>query len=384
MPVELHALPQCLEAGCVGDNFTAGSGRIPLMVARDWAQEVELLATSRHPNIGTLLGITLLPSEPGVERGAALALVYEASRDSRLLFEWIHATLPDGSRRPLGFRLELQISIGLCEALKFLAEKNLACGALCSVNVELVQVGSEMTARIARIGTSWWRWGWRASLSTREAGQPKRKALSMQDVISKYGTCPVNWLAPELLRGKAPNELTDVYSFGLVLWEMLYRAVPFGDFAIAHIVASVGYGRRQVRAAASSGASTGTSFLQEVVNRCANWEPAQRPKSFSMLQESLQEQCRIYDRRKASKNVFGRLLTEADNLLSGGHSPAYASSAAGRTPGQAATAQTDGPRMVRLATGEWVRVDMDLLEQFPDDEDKWRSLMAFRARLNEA
>jgi len=357
------------------------------MVVQDWVKEIEVLATKRHPNIGTLLGITVLPSEPGVQGGAALALVYEASRDSRLLFEWIHATLPDGGRRPLGFRLELQIGIGLCEALKFLAEKNLACGALCSVNIELVQVGSEMTARIARVGTSWWRWGWRGSLSTREAGQPKRKALSMQDVISKYGTCPVNWLAPELLRGETPNELSDVYSFGLVLWEMLYRAVPFADFAIAHIVASVGYGRRQVRAAASSGASTETSFLQEVVNRCAHWEPTQRPKSFSMLQESLQEQRRIYDQRKASKNVFGRLLTEAakqgDMLLSGGQAPAYASSATGRTPGEAAAARSDGPRMVRLATGEWVRVDMDLLEQFPDDEDKWRTLMAFRARLNE-
>jgi len=304
--------------------------------------------------------------------------VYEASRQSRLLFEWIHALLPDGDRRPLGFRRELQICVDLCEALKFLAEKSLACGALCSVNVELVQFGSEMTARIARIGTSWWHWGWCGSLSTREAGQPKKKALSMQDVISKYGTCPVNWLAPELLRGEAPNELTDVYSFGLVLWEMLYRVVPFGDFAIAHIVASVGYGRRQVRAVASSGVSTETSFLQEVVNRCAHWEPTQRPKSFSMLQESLKEQCRIYDRRKASKNVFRKGLTEAANqidfLLSGSQPPPHASSAAGRT---------DGPRMVRLATGEWVRVDADLLEQFPDDEEKWRTLMAFRARLSE-
>ena len=34
--------------------------------------------------------------------------------------------------------------------------------------------------------------------------------------------------------------------------------------------------------------------------------------------------------------------------------------------------------MVRLDTGEWVQVDLDLVEQYPGDEDKWRTLMTFR------
>lgn len=357
------------------------------MTAQNWARDLEVLATIRHPNIRTLLGVTLGPNESD-SATTYLSLVYEASRSSRLLFEWIHASLPDGSRQPLDFRLELRICIGLCEALVLLAAKGLALAALCSVNVELVLGGQEPTARLACAGVSWWRWGWRGSLRMREAGQPRRRALSVEDVLRKYATCPVNWLAPEVLRGEAPCEPTDVYSFGLVLWEMLYRAVPFGDFSIAQIVGAVGYGRRQLRATASPGASTETSFLQEVVNRCAQWDPAKRP-SFSVLLESFREMSKAYDLRKSRKSVLGRLTdrTEAllleavyqrDILLNGGQAPHWAVTG---TDATAEVTEPVGPRMVRLVTGEWVRVDMDLVEQFPGDEEKWRALMAFRARL---
>jgi len=345
---------------------------------------LEVLATLRHPNLRPLLGVTFAPSE--ASGPASLAVVYEAGRThGRLLFEWIHASLPDGSRPPLDFRSELRIGIGLCQALESLASHGIASGTLCSVNVELVQAGGEHAAQLMRTGVSWWRWGWRGALSVREAGQARRRALSVEEVVRRYATCPVNWLAPEVLRGQEPGEKADVYAFGLVLWEMLYRAVPFGDFSIAQIIAAVGYGRRQLRVAASAGASIETSFLHEVVNRCAQWDPGQRP-SFAVLLESLREMLRAYDQRKSRQSVLGLLgsKTEAllasaaqqrDLLLSGGQPQPPSATAVRRAEPE------EGPRMVRLATGEWVRVDSDLVEQFPGDEEKWRALMAFRARL---
>ena len=38
--------------------------------------------------------------------------------------------------------------------------------------------------------------------------------------------------------------------------------------------------------------------------------------------------------------------------------------------------------MVRLDTGEWVAVDIDLVMQFPGAVEKWRDLMSLRVRLS--
>ncbi|CAJ1382510.1 unnamed protein product [Effrenium voratum] len=329
--------------------------------AKDWAQDLELLCTLRHPNLRPLLGITLQPSES--PSFAGLSLIFEAARGSRLLFEVIHASFSDGSRQHLDFRTELQIGLGICEAMAALASRGLCHGALCSVNVEVLQTGGVLHARLCGHGAGWWRFGWRRCLQVRGA-QAKRCALSVEEVCRKYGVCPVNWMAPEVLRGEKLRQASEVHSFGRVLWEMLFRAVPYGEFSIAQIVAAVGYGRHQLRTSAAPSASAGRVFLQEVADQCMRWDLAERPSFSLLLEESLRETKQADERRRA-KGVLGRLGGKTEALL-------------GRSR---AEPLGEGPRMVRLETGEWLRVDEDLVEQYPDDEEKWRTLMAFRAKM---
>lgn len=35
------------------------------------------------------------------------------------------------------------------------------------------------------------------------------------------------WRAPEVLRGEAPSKASDVYAYGMLLYEVLYRREPF-------------------------------------------------------------------------------------------------------------------------------------------------------------
>eukprot|EP01103_Thecamoeba_quadrilineata_P016060 TRINITY_DN5267_c0_g2_i1.p1 TRINITY_DN5267_c0_g2~~TRINITY_DN5267_c0_g2_i1.p1 ORF type:complete len:1706 (+),score=349.49 TRINITY_DN5267_c0_g2_i1:81-5198(+) len=39
-----------------------------------------------------------------------------------------------------------------------------------------------------------------------------------------------NWLAPEIMRGEEYNTAVDVYSFGVIVWELLTREKPFGEY----------------------------------------------------------------------------------------------------------------------------------------------------------
>jgi len=42
------------------------------------------------------------------------------------------------------------------------------------------------------------------------------------------------WLSPEIMRGEEYTEKADVYSFGIILWEILTGGLPFDEFPVAH------------------------------------------------------------------------------------------------------------------------------------------------------
>jgi len=39
----------------------------------------------------------------------------------------------------------------------------------------------------------------------------------------------VSWIAPEIFAKKTYSEKADVYSFGIIMWELVTRVMPFGD-----------------------------------------------------------------------------------------------------------------------------------------------------------
>jgi len=54
----------------------------------------------------------------------------------------------------------------------------------------------------------------------------------------------VSWIPPEIFEKKQYNEKCDVYSFGIILWELYYRKVPFSEISAFEIPLYVIDGKR--------------------------------------------------------------------------------------------------------------------------------------------
>lgn len=75
-------------------------------------------------------------------------------------------------------------------------------------------------------------------------GLARYKEKFLKDNHGKIGT--PHWMAPEILRGEKYEEAADVYSFGVILWEMLTGDIPFMGRSIAQITGMVGYHKEKL------------------------------------------------------------------------------------------------------------------------------------------
>eukprot|EP00923_Selenidium_pygospionis_P016920 GHVN01029768.1.p1 GENE.GHVN01029768.1~~GHVN01029768.1.p1 ORF type:complete len:704 (+),score=105.99 GHVN01029768.1:156-2267(+) len=84
----------------------------------------------------------------------------------------------------------------------------------------------------------------------------------------------INWCAPEVLREAtyfASHPVSDVFSFGLILWEMLSGKVPFQDFSQSQIKCAVGFfGLQPAELVAPTP-------IKSLISSCLGMTPEERP-----------------------------------------------------------------------------------------------------------
>jgi serine/threonine protein kinase len=85
------------------------------------------------------------------------------------------------------------------------------------------------------------------------------------------------WTAPEILRGQAYDEKADIYSFGIVLWELVTRAHPYGERNFIGVTMDVLNGVRPAIPPSTN------KDLAELIRECWEDNPKKRPKLKRML-----------------------------------------------------------------------------------------------------
>ncbi|KAL4438479.1 hypothetical protein ABPG77_000127 [Micractinium sp. CCAP 211/92] len=201
--------------------------------------EASKLAQLRHPHVITLFGLSLTPDKgvvfmelcEGHDLYRALQL-RSAATGSRL-FGW----------RQHGKRVALQVA----QALAYLHRKNVMHCDIKSPNVLLTECG---TAKLTDLGLA----RCCATAAATEAGK---------DSNSLVGTFA--WMAPELLMGCAPSPAADVYSFGVLLHEIITGERPK---------------RGNLRLPTDDECP---QAVRELMLRCLSLEPSERPTAADLV-----------------------------------------------------------------------------------------------------
>ena len=89
------------------------------------------------------------------------------------------------------------------------------------------------------------------------------------------GTAPYS--APEVLLGKELDIGCDVFSFGVIIWEMFTRRRPWHGVHVARISQLVGFDDERL-AISDEVASLGDGSIKAIIEDCWKLKPGERPK----------------------------------------------------------------------------------------------------------
>jgi serine/threonine protein kinase len=102
------------------------------------------------------------------------------------------------------------------------------------------------------------------------------------------------WMAPEVVRNEKYDEKVDVYSFGIILWEMIASDVPFSNLTDMQAAMNTSNGMRPALPPSC------TPNMKDLIRACWAPEPSERP-SFQEVLDKLQ----VIKREMAGKKEGG-------------------------------------------------------------------------------
>ena len=196
------------------EAFTADPDRL----AR-FEREAKVLASLNHPNIGTIYGLE--EAEGGKFRALVLELVEGPTLADRI------------TQGPIPIDEALPIAKQIAEALEAAHEHGVIHRDLKPANIK---VKSDGTVKVLDFGL--------AKAFQPDAGDPglsQSPTISLTAAATQMGMVigTAAYMSPEQARGKTVDKRTDIWAFGVVLYEMLSGARPFQGEDVSLTLASV-------------------------------------------------------------------------------------------------------------------------------------------------
>ncbi|KAG0491356.1 hypothetical protein HPP92_004754 [Vanilla planifolia] len=213
---------------------------------KQFRSEVAFLSRLYHPNIVQFIAASKKPP---------LYCIITEYMSQGTLRMYLHKKEPYSLSTETILRLALDISRGM----EYLHAQGVIHRDLKSHNLLL---NDEMRVKVADFGTS---------------------CLETQLRASKGNMGTYRWMAPEMIKEKPCTRKVDVYSFGIVLWELTTALVPFQG--MTPVQAAYAASEKNLRPPLSTSCSP---VLNNLIKNCWSANPAKRP-DFSYIVAALEK-----------------------------------------------------------------------------------------------
>ncbi|XP_037482594.1 serine/threonine-protein kinase STY8-like [Triticum dicoccoides] len=203
----------------------------------EFLQQIMILRSVNHENVIRFYGACTK------HRWYLIVTEYMAGGN---LYDFLHK-----QKNTLELSLILRIAIGISKGMDYLHQNNIIHRDLKSANLLL---GDAQVVKIADFGVS-------------QEG----------DMTSENGT--YRWIAPEVINHKSYDHKADVFSFAIVLWELVTSKVPYENLTPLQAALSVRQGIRLVIP------SSVHPRLSKLIQRCWGENPHTRPVFYEITAE---------------------------------------------------------------------------------------------------
>lgn len=225
-------------------------------VLSDLKKEVKILSELRHPNVVLYIG--------ACTKAPNICIVTEWCSNGNL-HELLH-----NSEAHLDVQSITQLAMGIAQGMNYLhsLERKIIHRDLKSHNL---LISDNLTVKVADFGLS------------HKRRKAEKEFLMTDSPAGHYGILGTpEWMAPEVMTGNAYSEKIDVYSYGIVLTELLTRQMPFRDQYTIQSYTDV------LDAVLDDGAMptipewSGT-HMKSLITRCLSRNPAERPSFMQII-----------------------------------------------------------------------------------------------------
>ncbi|KAL2525063.1 PAS domain-containing protein tyrosine kinase family protein [Abeliophyllum distichum] len=177
----------------------------------DCKKEIDIMRKLRHPNVLLFMGAVCSQEK--------LAMVTEfLPRGS--LFKTLHK-----NNQSLDMKRRLRMALDVARGMNYLHHRNPPI------------VHRDLKSSNLLVDKSW-------TVKVGDFGLSRLKNATFLTAKSGRGT--PQWMAPEVLRNESSTEKSDVFSFGVVLWELMTESIPWSNLNSLQVVGVVGFMDRRL------------------------------------------------------------------------------------------------------------------------------------------